>query len=502
MALGPLVGAGDDGAVHVVAELPPGVRPALQVREDDAAGRWTDEPGDAGWSGAPAGTTDHQRLGDGWVHRFTVAGLDPGRAYRYRWIDRRTGGEIDGLRGRFRPAPPGLLEPCSLIVTSCNKRQAYPRAAYEHVWEELAAHLDRDPSIRLLLHLGDQVYCDKAWDPVWEEYREQAFLLPRKKKQEWYECQKPLWTRRYRRIYRQSWDSPAVRRVLRSVPSLMMWDDHEIHDGYGSRATDFWTYRPHLAAVARRMFDEYQGSLNPRGSSRLGDSRGFSVPLFDSRLVVLDGRSHRDARKRKRQLLGESQWRALEQVLERHQPADGPLLLVSAGPLYNFLLSRGYRKLVRRIVKLSGLADDLRDAWDSEANREELDRLLAALERLRRRDVPIVVLAGDLHLHHLAHWWRGSDESRLIHQVTSSPLTNEPRGRLTVEVGYGPPPVDPPDSFRGDFSARVQFFANRRGYAQIRLAPTPGGPPRLSVNYHIEQKVGQPLEAQGWVDLD
>ena len=186
----------------------------------------------------------------------------------------------------------------------------------------------------------------------------------------------------------------------------------------------------------------------------------------------------------------------------QHIPATGGGLLVAWHP--NALVDPGliYTQFPRRIVKLSGFADDLRDAWDSEANRGELDRLLAALERLRRRDVPIVVLAGDLHLHHLAHWWRGSDESRVIHQVTSSPLSNEPRGELTVEVGYGPPPVDPPDSFGGDFSARVRFFANRRGYAQIRLEPTPGGRPRLAVNYHVEQRVGQPLEAQGWVDLD
>ncbi len=501
MAIGPLVGTADDGAVRLVAELRPGIRPALEVREEEAVDRWTGVPGDGGWSGAPAGSADHRRLGHGWVHQFTVRGLDPGRAYRYRWIDRQTGGEIEGFRGRFRPPPVRLSEPCSLILTSCNKEEAYERPEYEHVWRQLAAHLDRDRSIRLLVHVGDQVYCDRAWDPVWDEYRGQAFRLPTKQREQWYAAQKHRWTRRYRRVYRLSWDTPAVRRVLRSVPSLMMWDDHDIHDGYGSRASDFWTYRPYLAAVAGRMFDDYQGSLNPPASCRLGDSRGFSVRLFGGRLVAIDGRSHRNYGRR--QVLGESQWRALLDVFRRHQPADGPLLLVSATPLYNFLFSRGlYRRLLRHIVKLTDYADDLRDAWSSKGNRKELDRLLAELDDLRRRGVPVVVLAGDLHLHHLARWWRRSDTSRAVHQVTSSPLTNEPTGKLKARVGYGSLPGDPPGKYRRLYSAAVDFFANRRGYAQVRFEPVPGGLPRTRVNFYIEPRVGQPLEEQGWVDLD
>lgn len=35
-------------------------------------------------------------------------------------------------------------------------------------------------------------------------------------------------------LYRQFWSDPAYQNVMRNLPAFMMWDDHDIYDGWGS----------------------------------------------------------------------------------------------------------------------------------------------------------------------------------------------------------------------------------------------------------------------------
>ena len=56
--------------------------------------------------------------------------------------------------------------------------------------------------------------------------------------------------------YRLNWSRDPVRRVLANVPTYMMWDDHDIRDGWGSSAG--------RQPDARREAPERRGDLTRR----------------------------------------------------------------------------------------------------------------------------------------------------------------------------------------------------------------------------------------------
>ena len=49
-------------------------------------------------------------------------------------------------------------------------------------------------------------------------------------------------------MYRFNWSRDPVRQILANVPTYMIWDDHDIRDGWGSLASD----SPTMAALHRR----------------------------------------------------------------------------------------------------------------------------------------------------------------------------------------------------------------------------------------------------------
>ena len=76
--------------------------------------------------------------------------------------------------------------------------------------------------------------------------------------------------------YRLNWSRDPVRRVLANVPTYMMWDDHDIRDGWGSLASDSPTLvakHPRGAEIfrkstayfedARDVYWHFQGCRNP-----------------------------------------------------------------------------------------------------------------------------------------------------------------------------------------------------------------------------------------------
>ena len=133
------------------------------------------------------------------------------------------------------------------------------------LWSHMATLHAKNP-YNVLLMGGDQVYAD----PIWQECRSIT---------RWVEL--PFDTRRQRRftgamaaqvngfyfnLYRDRWHQPEVEHMLSSVPTVMMWDDHDIFDGWGS-------YRPQIQTcpvyegifdIARKHFAVFQQQVDPR----------------------------------------------------------------------------------------------------------------------------------------------------------------------------------------------------------------------------------------------
>ncbi|RYB92117.1 alkaline phosphatase family protein [Nocardioides oleivorans] len=120
---------------------------------------------------------------------------------------------------------------------------------------------DRLPD--LLLFLGDQVYADETTDEM------RAFIESRR------DIEQAPWTElkdyeEYAHLYALAWSDPANRWLLSTVPSAMIFDDHDIRDDWNTslvwrremEATSWWHGRI-VAGLASYWVHQHLGNLSP-----------------------------------------------------------------------------------------------------------------------------------------------------------------------------------------------------------------------------------------------
>ncbi|GEM_PF-6983174 len=502
MGIGPIVGLGGANSARILLEVDSKNNdPKLVLQTDNEPGKLTDPPIiNLQEKSIDAPYERRQLYGRGYL--FSLSNLDEKVCYKFGFMNGTGKAVLPGSTGRFRTVPAVMTEPVSFILTSCNNYDAYNDIAmYAHIWDDLAELIENDPSIRMIIHSGDQVYCDKVWDTATENYFNDTRGMARKQKREWCERHAGIWTQKYRGVYREAWEHPSAHRVLSSIPNVMMWDDHDVHDGYGSHPTDFWPAQRYLAKIACNVFDQLQASLNPIPNMG-SDNRAFYEKLLGCHFIVLDTRSCRNSKKKK--LLGAQQWRRLRQIIASIEPNSGPVFLVSSTPVMNFALRGGFLSKIIKIVgsAVGNLKDDLIDAWDSDANCHEMKDLLEELQNALARGVgPITVLSGDIHVHHIAKWWHEETPELLVNQVTASPLTNCPLGNWGFDITYKKEHIGVPLELLGDYYGLASWIRNKRGYAQIALDPNMPTGKRIKVRFRFEERLGEPLQSTNWRDL-
>ena len=120
-----------------------------------------------------------------------------------------------------------------------------------------------EPWPDLVLFLGDQVYADDT-SPKMKE-----FIAARRDPNE------PPWTElkdydEYAHLYRLAWSDPANRWLLSTLPSAMIFDDHDIRDDWNTsldwrremEATDWWHERI-VAGLGSYWVHQHLGNLGP-----------------------------------------------------------------------------------------------------------------------------------------------------------------------------------------------------------------------------------------------
>ena len=168
---------------------------------------------------------------------------------------------------------------------------------------------------RFLMLLGDQVYMDEV---------ENLWRLP-------LDIDRRERRRRMAEVYRRFWSRAPVAEILANVPTYMMWDDHEIRNGWGSDPGDSPTLarryprgRPISARYeaffedARQVYWHFQHVRNPAtpgidGAAFLEPGTRRAVP-FVVRMrghdhLVLDNRGARDVWRRRLPVLGAKRMR-------------------------------------------------------------------------------------------------------------------------------------------------------------------------------------------------
>lgn len=522
--IGPFVGAAGEGAVRVVLALPGRDEPRLRCRLE--------------LEGEAKELEAEPSHGDFRVFLFPFDALPPGAEARYRFETEAGPLDLEGLGpDDCRFTVPGPLGEEDLVaLTSCHRPDAQLPlgGSYESAeapWRDLRALVDAGEPLRLLLLGGDQLYNDAL-------ERELLSVL---------DSDEDLPSLRSALIesYRRQWGGLEYRRALARIPSLAIWDDHDITDGWGSRPEQFEgeQIRPRWRryfGLCREAFAALQASRNPPPLLE-GPGAPFTtrLDLGDLRLLLLDLRSERNAaagrlwageheaaalaelapgagpratlvlspvvafrtnpeRDRRlgrwtRALFAVTRWWELRRWLRRGWALGGLGWLAGAFavPLLTpvlllWLLAGAIPELLLRVPFLPHLTDDLDDGLTADPNRPSLRRLLDALVRRRREHGPVALLGGDVHLQGVAELIDGTgDDAVSLLQIVSSPITNAPMEKVAAGFTTTTSPIVPDES-RPERRARNVAWWSRRGFALVRPAGLEDGASGPSVLFHLE----------------
>ena len=353
-------------------------------------------------------------------------------------------------------------------------------------WDFLGATLGRHrDNVDVVIAGGDQCYSDGvATLDIWKLLnrgmrREAGELLPDERSMR-------SW---YRDIHRGYWGFEGVRRVLDSYPTYMIWDDHEIGDGWGSHyladdgpdnglarilpdLEDKGLTRDDGRRLVRRMFraachvyGEYQHSHNPPTDAHVWD---YSFTRGGAAFYVLDGRGHRDIERDGFRILGEAQFRRFEAWAEALDPEETPFMfVVSAVPVLHARSALANADL-KFPLREAGLGDDLRDSWEHSLHDEERAALMEVLFRAARRGVRPCILSGDVHVSAV---FGITDDRHRVWQLTSSAVTYHVPRALGWALRFGA--ADDGETPEGYGFSRLALYTGT-SYALIEVDPGAG----------------------------
>lgn len=420
-----------------------------------------------------------------------VTGLTPGTETTYEVI-------LDGDRPVWplpdSPYPASTIrtpsyegeDPVRVTFGSC--RWAAPPAD-EHdpvgpdALDTLAARIAADPDGErpdVLVLLGDQVYADEVSPAT------QAWLSRRR------DLSEPPGTevadyQEYTHLYYESWLDPEVRWLLSTVPSCMIFDDHDLIDDWNTSASwladmreiPWWRERL-LSGLMSYWVHQHIGNLSPAalatdpvyaavratpdGTDALREFAARADTDPDSvrwsyrrdfgrvRLLMVDTRAARVLDEQHRAMLspGEAKW-LREQTLADHGTYDHLLIgtslpwllphLIHDAEGWNAALCRGERG-----PRWARFGEDLRRRADLEhwaafpKSFDALADLIAEAGSGPAAPATISVLSGDVHHAYVAEpTWPTTTEapSARVLQLTCSPVHNSVPASIRLGFRFG-----------------------------------------------------------------
>lgn len=411
---------------------------ALVATDDDVAPTVSVQTRGASGASVPTSST------------FALARSGAKHAWRIDWtVARPTEADltveyaIDGGAKHHYVVPPQRAAKLRLAYASCNGFSD-PKDMKQVVdknerWKHLASVHATTPQHLLLLG-GDQVYADSifrgdvpalaGWpERSWEDRTKRTLPsdLPSTLGEDV--------ARFYFDLYCNRWSQPEPAALLASIPTLMMWDDHDIFDGWGSypdelQASGVFQLIFEKAVRAFRVF-QLQSPMDAAPSFCFPGQAGMSYAhrIDDLSIVALDLRSERS----RTQIAAPNSWDvALAKIDELAKDAKHLLVLSSIPVVYPpARLAEGLLDLVPGVQEPE---DDLKDQWTSRPHRIErvrlVHRLLAAAARESCR---VTLLSGDVHVAALGAIVASREavpaNANVINQLVSSPIVHVPAPR-------------------------------------------------------------------------
>ncbi len=270
----------------------------------------------------------------------------------------------------------------------------------------------------------------------------------------------------YRRLYRGYFNQPGYRALLEGWPTYLVWDDHDVYQGWGGGQGDALDRR--IMEGAALAYREYQHGRNPGASLADAAPYAYAFGYGDVGFFVLDDRGARDTAAGV--VLGARQWGDLEAFLAASEARGCPTLFVVASvPLVHF--SPALLTLGERLP--GGHESGVRERWAQPSLRAERDRLLERLFDWQAAGAArqVILLSGDVHAGAAFRVRRQRGPGRLS-QWTSSALTTALTPFLFAANTLGTALVQWGE---GGYRVRRQTLVPRNNFGLIDVTPLPGG---------------------------
>jgi hypothetical protein len=345
----------------------------------------------------------------------------------------------------------------------------------------MALHMRDDPREDwpdVLLMLGDQVYADEVSPAT------RAFIEAKRDVGE-PPGERVLDFEDYTQLYRESWSDPAIRWLMSTVSTAMIFDDHDVHDDWNisqawleeARSHHWWN--EHIkGALSSYWVYQHLGNLPPEAhrddkllervkqvddaeellkdfafrADRTTDGARWSYcrDLGKTRLIVIDSRAGRVLEEGRRSMLDDQEWNWV------YEHATGGFDHLLIGTSLPWLLGRGMHFAEAWDEALAGGAwgslaakagERMRQTGDMEhwaAFQESFARLVELFRAVgtgERGEPPasIVTLSGDVHHAYLFEvaYPPGTEMRSNVWQAVCSPYRN-PLGkaeRRSIRIG-------------------------------------------------------------------
>lgn len=489
LTLGPIVGAVSENAANIWLRL--------------------DRPGGAVVR-ARAGAVVHEAtvtcdLSSLLTGNATLRGLAPATSYEVE-VEDHDGIHSSVARFKTLQASPSQF---AFVFASCHRPAALRGASDTFaLWRALGDRLPTPSFADLMLHIGDQIYADPIYDKAVDEIQGNFQELARAER-DGFKSLRAEWTSAYADLYEQHWNPKEVASVLASIPNFMIWDDHDIADGWGSRATSGWDLGRALFSAASQAYSLYQNRHNPvpgmfplAWNSTVAPAFGYGFLVGDIGFVVPDQRTFRqtynptsDHQTGNHAILGDGQATEIAAWLASDKARSLKVLFfVATVPLFHS--SPKTIGLGTAIGELDAL-----DNWIAEPNQPDLAFVLDQLFAWQRASGgQAIVLGGDVHMADVATITLG-DEALV--QCVSSPITNNASGGileslLVAESGHG---------FQvGGLAARFDVLKHEasRNFGRV-IVDLSGSPP--GITFEVYTGLTQPvwtakiLRQPPWVEI-
>ena len=374
------------------------------------------------------------------------------RVWRWRWKIKQTEDnqviqyQVSG-GGTYSYVIPAIDEKLRIAYGSCfgfHGAETMKNKDKEAMWKILEKENEKE-NYHLMIMGGDQIYADALWekvevmadwldDPV--EERENSLFTD--------EMEEEL-EKFYLELYTNLWGAKYLAgKTMSQIPTLMMWDDHDIFDGWGSYPAKFQNSPVYqgIYKIARKYFRLFQ--LQARDDQDLGEGvllgeKGFTYAyrVGEVAIVALDMRSERTPDRVMSMETFNSVKEWMDTTVKGENGRLKHLLLLSSIPLVYVNMN-----LIEDVFGLipghQELEDDFKDQWHTRSHKEERIMLIHRLLNFSQDSgCRVTIVSGDVHMAALGYIHSNREGGKgsggnIINQLISSAMVNTPPPGMMV----------------------------------------------------------------------